>query len=83
MLPFQYIYMENRTNGKRQLSFVCGKWKIETTLKQLPFVSANGKRKTVVCFYWAANDKRYQRLLCQQTCPSMRAYTYIYLHTYV
>ncbi len=30
MLPFQYIYMEDRTNRKRQLPFVCCKWKIET-----------------------------------------------------
>ncbi len=55
MLLFQYLYLENGTNGKRT-----GK---------LPFVFS--QRKKEVCFPWSANGNRrllfQQKYLCLST----------------
>ncbi len=42
MLPYQYIYTENGTNGNGKFPFVFCRWKTKVCL---PW-SANGKRKS-------------------------------------
>ncbi len=67
MLLFRNIHKKNGTNGKRQLSFVCCKRKME--MANFLLFSANGERKFV--FSWSVIDNGNQRLLNQQTYPSM------------
>ncbi len=60
--------MENRTNRKRQLPFVCCQWKTETLNFYLFAANGNGKR-TFIFLGWKTINAN-QRLLLQQTCPS-------------
>ncbi len=58
--------MENGTNLKRQLPFVCSKQ----------------KRKTEVCFLWLANDKRQSTVAVSANMPIYaRAICYTRTHT--
>jgi hypothetical protein len=60
---------ENRTNGKRQLPFVCCKREMEMTDFRL--FAANGNRKWKFVFLFRQTINGNRRLLFQQTCPSM------------
>ncbi len=61
--------MKNVTNRKRPVPFVCNK--SENRNGKLPYVCCKWKWKIEVCFLWSATTNGNQRLLFQQTCPSM------------
>jgi hypothetical protein len=60
--------MENITNGKRQLPFVCCE-----RLTSVCFLST-GNRKQKFVFLGRQTINCYRCLLFQQTCPSMRIF---------
>jgi hypothetical protein len=79
--------MENETNGKEKLLFVCCKWKTETQTSvcllqkengnsKLPFLSCKRKQKFVFLGLQSINGNR--RLLFQQMCPSMHLHLFIF-----
>ncbi len=66
--------MENRTNGKQQLPFVCCKW--QTEMANLGLFPADGKRKRKFVFLGWKTINGNRHLLFQRTCPSMYVYTF-------
>ncbi len=68
--------MENRTNGKQQLPFVCCKQNTETSNFRL--FAANRKRKRKFVFLGRQTINSNQQLLFQQTCPSMNILKSVY-----
>ncbi len=63
MLPFQYIYTKNGTNGQWQVPFVCCKQKTETLNFRLFYVNVKWKLKFV--FLGRRTIKGNRRLLFQ------------------
>jgi hypothetical protein len=66
--------LENGTDGKWQLPFVCCKRKTEA--ENLPFFDANGNGNRKFVFIGLETVNGNRRLLFQQTYPTM--YVYIY-----